>query len=88
MMTCRQGIDVFTNRSGIALYQLRKTLNLTQETFAERIGIDAKSISNYENGRTRLTLDTIFRIYQSKVTDRSLEELLQVLVVDVYLNMN
>lgn len=31
--------------------QLRKTLNLTQQEFAERIGIKRNTIANYEGGR-------------------------------------
>ena len=47
-------------RFGARLRTLRTAAGLTQEQLAERLGVDRKSISRLENGRTSPALDVVF----------------------------
>ena len=44
------------------ILELRKTLKLSQQEFAEKIGLKANSISDLENGKTAITERTIILI--------------------------
>jgi len=44
--------------------RIRKSHNLTQESFSEKIGIEPSSLSNIENGKTLPSTQTIVNIQQ------------------------
>ena len=43
------------DKSGKFIAKLRKEKNMTQEQLAEKMGVTDKSISRWENGKTRKT---------------------------------
>lgn len=49
---------------GEQLKKLRKSLNLSQERFAERMGMSKDTIYNYEKGKTAIPHDLIKRLCQ------------------------
>lgn len=53
-------LQVFADR----LRELRKSLNLTQKEFAEKIGITAAALSSYENNQINPSISVIKRISQ------------------------
>ena len=66
-MTCVK--DLYSKR----IKELRKAKNLTQEQFAELIGIDPRNIIKIENGQTFPRVQTLDKII--KVLDITPEEL-------------
>lgn len=50
---------VTKEKVGLQIKQLRKRAKLSQETVAESVGIDAKSLSRIENGRHYPSLETL-----------------------------
>lgn len=49
---------------GRNIRRIRKSRNLTQETFSEKIGIEPSSLSNIENGKSLPSTQTIINIQQ------------------------
>lgn len=49
---------------GEQLKKLRNSLRLSQEKFAERLGMSRDTIYNYEKGKTAIPHDLIKRLYQ------------------------
>lgn len=47
---------------GKRLVEMRKKRGLTQQQLCELVGVHVSHISNYENGRSQPTLDTIRRL--------------------------
>lgn len=54
--------------------ELRKNLGLTQSEFAEKIGVDSKMISYYENGKSLPSVDALVKI--AELFDVSIDYLL------------
>ena len=54
----------FNELLGHRLREIRKRKELTQETVAELAGITAQHISNIENGKTKVSMDTFIKILQ------------------------
>lgn len=52
----------FNELLGHRLKEIRKRKELTQETVAELAGITAQHISNIENGKTKVSMDTFIKI--------------------------
>ena len=52
----------FNKFTAIQLQKLRKRKNLTQEEFANKVGLSRASIINIEAGRQQLTLKNLFLI--------------------------
>ncbi|RLU52460.1 XRE family transcriptional regulator [Streptococcus iniae] len=67
------------------LREMRKKKNLTISKFSELINLSDKIISNYENGKNLITIESIVKIYKSNVFyPMTLTELLDILVVSVF----
>ena len=60
LLTCRKGCVVLAEIKD-RIIQLRKQLNLSQESFGKQIGLSKSGISNIENG-TRTISDTHIKI--------------------------
>ncbi len=56
-------------RLGQKIQSLRKTRRLTQEKFAEMIGIDPKNVSRIENGNNYPSADTLTAIAKALNVD-------------------
>ncbi len=70
---------------GRKLRLLRKKEELTIEELAEKLDLSSKIISNYENGKNKMTIDTIIKIDRNMVfEDKSLEELVQIFILDIF----
>lgn len=70
---------------GERLRELRKSKRLTIQQLAEQIGLSDRMVSNYERGTNAISLEFIIKVYESRVfEERSLEELLKYLVIEVY----
>lgn len=70
---------------GFKLKELRQLNGLSISELAETVDLSEKSISNYENGYNRITIETIVTIYQQKALgERELEELLEIFIVDIF----
>lgn len=52
-------IEACHRACGAKIEQIRKTLGLTQDDLAKRVGMARASIANIETGRQRLLLDTV-----------------------------
>ena len=63
---------------GENIFNLRNTQNMTQEEFAEKLGVTGKAVSKWETGAAVPSLETIRKI--SSIFDVSLDELLKVKV--------
>lgn len=50
------------NVFGANIRKKRKQLNLTQEILAERIGVDAETVTSLENGRVWIGLDNLVKL--------------------------
>lgn len=49
-----------TNRIiGNKIYQLRRSINMTQQELAEKVGISVTFLSEIENGRKSMSVDTL-----------------------------
>ncbi|WP_126992223.1 helix-turn-helix transcriptional regulator [Thermosipho globiformans] len=57
----------------MTLAEMRQAKNLTQQQLAKAINISRKSISHYETGRARPSLDVIIKL--AKVLEVSVEEI-------------
>lgn len=52
-----------TNRIiGNKIYQLRRSLNMTQQELAEKTGIAVTFLSEIENGRKSMSVDTLIKL--------------------------
>lgn len=52
-----------TNRIiGNKIYQLRRSLNMTQQELAEKTGISVTFLSEIENGRKSMSVDTLIKL--------------------------
>ena len=52
-----------TNRIiGNKIYQLRRSINMTQQELADKIGISVTFLSEIENGRKSMSVDTLFKL--------------------------
>lgn len=72
-------------RMGRRLKEMRENRCLTISQVAEAIDVSNKTISNYENGHNRMTIETIIRINKSNLfEDLDLDELLRVFIVDIF----
>lgn len=61
-----------TNRIiGNKIYQLRRSINMTQQELAEKVGISVTFLSEIENGRKSMSVDTLIKL--SKVLQVSLD---------------
>lgn len=61
-----------TNRIiGNKIYQLRRSINMTQQELADKIGISVTFLSEIENGRKSMSVDTLVKL--SKVLHVSLD---------------
>lgn len=67
------------NELGERIKHLRKSKNLTQEHFAEIIGVSRTAVAKWENGYAEPTLQNIVRI--SEIFDVSSDYLLGISVV-------
>lgn len=86
-MTSRKNIyeDSRILAMGERLRELRKSKRLTIQQLAEQIGLSDRMVSNYERGTNAISLEFIIKVYESRVfEERSLEELLKYLVIEVY----
>lgn len=45
---------------GLLVYKRRQEMQLTQEQLAETLGISVQQVRNYESGRCRPSLDSLF----------------------------
>jgi putative transcriptional regulator len=54
-----------------ALKQIRESLGMTQEKFADSIGVNRKSIVRWENGRTK----PMFSVPQMKALQKAMREI-------------
>lgn len=54
-------IEACHRACGAKIEQIRKTLGLTQEELAKRVGLSRPAVTNIETGRQRLLLDTVER---------------------------
>ena len=61
-------------KTGSLLKKLRKEKNLTQEELAEKLYVNSRSVSRWENGRTMPDFDILIEL--AKFYDISIEELL------------
>ena len=50
---------------GEKIYQLRRSLNLTQQELAERMGISVTFLSEIENGHKSMSVDTLVKLSKS-----------------------
>lgn len=79
---------IFNNnllKMGKALRTLRQRKGLTISEFAEIVNLSDRIISNYENGKNLITIESIIKIYRSDVfTPLTLSELLDILIVNIY----
>lgn len=62
------------NSFGIKIRQLRKSMGLTQEQLAEKVGIDNKHLSKIENGLHMPTYKTIKRLFDVLQVDFNVSE--------------
>lgn len=70
---------------GTSLRTLRKRKGLTIAQFAEKVDLSEKIISNYENGKNIISIESIIKIYQSKVyAPLTLTELFDILIIQIY----
>lgn len=70
---------------GRRLRSLRKQKKLTISQFAEVIDLSTKMVSNYENGKNVMTIETIVKIHRRKVFEpKTLGELFEILVISIY----
>lgn len=67
-------------RIGKFISKLRKEKNLTQEQFAEKLGVSSKSVSRWENGRNLPDLSLLIPI--SKELDITVNELLSGKIIE------
>lgn len=52
-----------TNRIiGNKIYQLRRSINMTQQELAEKVGISVTFLSEIENGRKSMSVDTLIKL--------------------------
>ena len=52
-----------TNRIiGNKIYQLRRSINMTQQELADKIGISVTFLSEIENGRKSMSVDTLVKL--------------------------
>lgn len=55
-----------TNRIiGNKIYQLRRSINMTQQELAEKVGISVTFLSEIENGRKSMSVDTLIKLSKS-----------------------
>lgn len=55
-----------TNRIiGNKIYQLRRSINMTQQELADKIGISVTFLSEIENGRKSMSVDTLVKLSKS-----------------------
>jgi transcriptional regulator with XRE-family HTH domain len=47
---------------GKCIEMARKAANVDQETLAHKLGLTRTSVSNFENGKQRIQIDTLYRI--------------------------
>jgi len=88
-MVKRQKVD-FANdpfsKMGGKLRILREQHNMTISQLAETIQVSNKTISNYENGHNRMTIETLIKLYNTRAFGEfELEELLQIFIVDIFI---
>ena len=67
---------MINQRIGSFIAALRKEQNLTQEQFAEKLGVSNRSVSRWENGNTLPDLSLMEKI--CRITGVTLPELLEV----------
>lgn len=71
------------NSFGIKIRQLRKSMGLTQEQLAEKVGIDNKHLSKIENGLHLPTYKTIKKLFDVLGVDfNNAEQITLPVVVD------
>lgn len=59
----RQPRDIALHRTiGARLQEIRRTRGLTQEQFAEAVGIQPPTLSRYETGRRSMSVDLLVRV--------------------------
>ena len=58
MKEINKGTGILAER----IYRSRKSLNMTQETLAEKLGITPQSVSRWENGQSRPDVDMLPRL--------------------------
>lgn len=76
-------------KMGTRLRELRVMNNLTIEKLSEDLGISPRMLYNYESGNNALSIEMIIRLHESKAfKDRSLSELLQIFIVEIYDSLN
>lgn len=52
-----------TNRIiGNKIYQLRRSINMTQQELAEKVGISVTFLSEIKNGRKSMSVDTLIKL--------------------------
>ncbi len=86
-MTIRKEIEANDRiiQMGDRLKALRNIEKLTVEELAERLEISPRMVYNYENGSNVLSIEIIVRMYEKNIFEgRSLEELLEILVIQIY----
>lgn len=57
--------DPFDNRVGSKIKELRKNANMTIDEFSEATNLSHRTISNYENGKNTISIQSLIKIYES-----------------------
>ncbi|BAC15286.1 hypothetical protein [Oceanobacillus iheyensis HTE831] len=74
-------------KMGLKLRELREHNKMTISDLAELMDVSVKTISNYENGYNRMTIEAIIKIYRNSVFgEKDLEELLDLFIVSIFDN--
>lgn len=62
MMTVKTPDEIYKSLLGGNIRKIRKRINMTQDAFSEKIGIEPSSLSNIENGKSFPSTLTIIQI--------------------------